>query len=241
MLRIIGILFVNLRPIIKRKNEMRRIYSLLLLFSGILLLTGCNNGETYSDLKDAERDAISRYISNNNIKVIDESQFTSQGETTDISKNEYVYLSKSGVYMQIVRKGCGSKVKEDESLEILCRFSEYNIKQDALLVRNDAPYYVKISNVTYDYSSAPDKMTVERVGSSFTGTFVSGAMYTTHGSAAVPAGWLVPLLYVNVGRPQEDGDEVAKVRLIVPHSQGTVDASSSVYPCYYEITYERDN
>ncbi len=220
---------------------MKKTYSLLILLCGMLLLASCNSGETYSDLKDAERDAINQYISKNNIKVIDESQFTSQGETTDLSKNEYVYLNKSGVYMQIVRKGCGSKVKENESLEILCRFSEYNIKQDTLLVRNDAPYYVMISNVTYDYSRAPDKMTVERVGSSFTGTFVSGVMYRTHGSAAVPAGWLVPLLYINVGRPQEDGDEIAKVRLIVPHSQGTVDASSSVYPCYYEITYERDN
>ena len=220
---------------------MKKTYSLLVLLCGMLLLASCNNGETYSDLKDAERDAINRYISKNNIKVINESQFASQGETTDVSKNEYVYLSKSGVYMQIIRKGCGELVKENESLEILCRFSEYNIKQEQILVRNDVPYYLVVSGTTYDYSSAPDKMTVERLGDSFTGTFVSGAMYSYHGSAAVPSGWLVPLMYVKVGRPQSDSDELAKVRLIVPHSQGTVDASSSVYPCYYEITYERDN
>ncbi len=221
---------------------MKKTYSLLILLCGILLLASCNKGETYSDLKDAEREAINKYISKNSIKVINETQFASQDETTSLTNNEYVYLSKSGVYMQIVRKGCGSKVKDGESLEILCRFSEYNIKKDELLLRNDVPYYVMISNVTYDYSSAPDKMTVERIGNSYTGTFVSGStMYNHHGSAAVPAGWLVPLNYVNVGRPQNDDDEVAKVRLIVPHSQGTVDASSSVYPCYYEITYERDN
>lgn len=220
---------------------MKKTYSLLILLCGILFLTSCNNGETYSDLKDAERDAINKYISSNNIKVIDESKFSSQGETTSLDNNEFVYLSKSGVYMQIVRKGCGEKVKDDESLEILCRFSEYNIKKNTLLVRNDVPYYLVSSNTAYDYSSFPDKMMVERTGSSFSGSFVSGAMSLYHASTAVPAGWLVPLLYVNVGRPQNDGDEVAKVRLIVPHSQGTVDASSSVYPCYYEITYERDN
>lgn len=220
---------------------MKKTYSLLILLCGILFLTSCNNGETYSDLKDAERDAINKYISSNNIKVIDESKFASQGETTSLDNNEFVYLSKSGVYMQIVRKGCGEKVKDDESLEILCRFSEYNIKKNTLLVRNDVPYYLVSSNTAYDYSSFPDKMMVERTGSSFSGSFVSGAMSLYHASTAVPAGWLVPLLYVNVGRPQNDGDEVAKVRLIVPHSQGTVDASSSVYPCYYEITYERDN
>ena len=220
---------------------MKKTYSLLLLLCGILLLTSCNSGETYSDLKDAEREAINKYISDKGIKVIDETKFTSQGETTDVDNNEYVYLSKSAVYMQIVRKGCGEKVKDGESLEILCRFSEYNIKKNELLVRNDIPFYLVMNNTTYDYSSFPDKMMVERIGNTFTGTFISGTMTAYHGSAAVPAGWLVPLLYVNVGRPQADDDEIAKVRLIVPHSQGTVDASSSVYPCYYEITYERDN
>ncbi|MBR1546928.1 MAG: DUF4827 domain-containing protein [Prevotella sp.] len=218
---------------------MRRIYSLLLLLSAILLLASCNNGETYSDLKDAERDAINHYISTNSIKVISQSQFTSQGETTDLTKNEFVYLDKSGVYMQIVRKGSGSMIKDGESLEVLCRFSEYNIKQDALLCRNDAPFYGVTNNQLTDYSSLPDKMTVQRSGSTFTASFVSGTLATVHSSTSVPSGWLVPLQYVNIGR-WSDGD-VAKVRLIVPHSQGTADASASVYPCYYEITYERDN
>ena len=217
---------------------MKKTYCLLTLLCSILLMTSCKNGETYSDLKDAERDAINRYISTNGIKVISQSQFESQGETTDVDKNEYVYLDKSGVYMQIVRKGCGDMIRDGENLEILTRFSEYNIKSEAILVRNDIPYIVIYNNLRYDYSCAPDRMTVERIGSSFTGSFVSGAMYSFY-SASVPAGWLVPLLYVNVGRPVNADDEVAKVRLIVPHSQGTVDASSSVYPCYYEITYER--
>ena len=220
---------------------MKKTYSLLSLLCGIILHTSCNSGETYSDLKEAERDAINKYISDKGIKVIDETKFTSQGETTNLDNNEYVYLNKSAVYMQIVRKGCGEKVKDGESLEILCRFSEYNIKKSQLLIRNDIPYFIVQNNQTYDFSSFPDKMMVERIGSSFTGSFVSGAMSEYHGSAAVPAGWLVPLNYVNVGRPKNEEEEIAKVRLIVPHSQGTVDASSGVYPCFYEITYERDN
>lgn len=218
---------------------MKKIYSLLMIACSVLLLVSCNNTETYSDLKDAERSAINRYISTNGIKVISLSQFESQGEETDTAKNEYVYLDKSGVYMQIVRKGSGSLIKDRETLDILCRFSEYNIKQDMLLIRNDIPFYIVIGNTSYDYSSYPDKMTVQRIGSTFTASFVSGAMSMYHSSTSVPAGWLVPLQYINIGRWSE-GD-VAKVRLIVPHSQGTVDASSTVYPCYYEITYERDN
>lgn len=218
---------------------MKKIYSLLMLFSGILLLTACDNTETYSDLKEAERDAINRYISMQGIKVISQSQFTSQGETTDVAKNEYVYLDKSGVYMQIVRKGSGVLIKDGESVDVLCRFSEYNIKQEAMIIRNDIPYFIVINNVSYDYSSYPDKMTVQRIGSTFTASFVTGAMSMYHSSTSVPSGWLVPLQYINIGRWAEG--EIAKVRLIVPHSQGTVDASSTVYPCYYEITYERDN
>jgi hypothetical protein len=217
---------------------MKKTYSLLILLCGILFLTSCNNGETYSDLKDAEREAINRYISKNNIKVISQTQFTDQGETTNVANNEYVYLERSGVYMQIVRKGCGEKVKDGETLEILCRFSEYNIKENKLVTRNDIVYFYDASYG--NYSSLPDKMMVERIGNTYTGSFVYGLMSYTHSSTSVPAGWLVPLTYVNIGRPVNDDDEIAKVRLIVPHSQGTVDASSSVFPCYYEITYERD-
>ena len=218
---------------------MKKVYSLLVLLCGILFLTSCNKGETYSDLKDAEREAINRYISMNNIKVISQTQFTDQGETTNVANNEYVYLDRSGVYMQIVRKGCGEKVKDGETLEILCRFSEYNIKENKLVTRNDIVYYFDSSYG--NYSSLPDKMMVERIGNTYTGSFVYGLMSYTHSSTSVPAGWLVPLTYVKIGRPVNDDDEIAKVRLIVPHSQGTVDASSSVFPCYYEITYERDN
>ena len=218
---------------------MKKVYSLLVLLCGILFLTSCNKGETYSDLKDAEREAINRYISKNNIKVISQTQFTDQGETTNVANNEYVYLERSGVYMQIVRKGCGEKVKDGETLEILCRFSEYNIKENKLVTRNDIVYFYDASYG--NYSSLPDKMMVERIGNTYTGSFVYGLMSYTHSSTSVPAGWLVPLTYVKIGRPVNDDDEIAKVRLIVPHSQGTVDASSSVFPCYYEITYERDN
>ena len=76
---------------------MKKIYCLLTVLCGVLVMTGCKNGETYSDLKEAERDAINRYIQNENIKVISQAEFTKQGETTDVSMNEFVYLDKSGV------------------------------------------------------------------------------------------------------------------------------------------------
>ena len=54
----------------------------------------------------------------------------------------------------------------------------------------------------------------------------------------VPNGWIIPLQYVKVGRQTSADSGIAKVRLIVPHSQGQSDATSNVYPCFYELTYQ---
>lgn len=202
------------------------IYGFFVLMS-VLCIQSCDDYETYGEKKEAERDAIAEFISDSTINVITEAQFDAQGQTTDVSKNEFVYLGKSGVYMQIVRKGCGEPLEEDRQVNVLCRYSEYNIIDKVYQTRND-------------YSPRnPEKMTVMRDGSSFTASFVSGIMFTAYG-ASVPAGWLVPLLYVNVGRQTQPGDEVALVRLIVPHTKGHSYASSSVYPCFYTISYQRE-
>jgi hypothetical protein len=205
-----------------------------------LLMTGCEDYETYADMKEKEQDAIERFISEQNIWVIDESTFYAQGQTTDVSKNQFVRFDRNGVYMQIIRKGCGDKLEENKNVTLLCRFMEQNLLTNEILVRNDKPAYLSTSSSgTIDVSIYLDKMNVTRNGTTITASFVSGMMYQYHGSASVPGGWLVPLHYINVGYPEKDGDEVAKVRLIVPHSQGTADASSSVEPYYYEVTYQR--
>ena len=207
-------------------------------------LSSCNDYETYADMKEKEQDAISNFIAREGIQVIDEATFKNQGETTDIAANQFVHMSHTGVYMQIVRKGCGSKL-ENGRTNLLCRFMEKNLLTDSVLIRNDqkGSIYSSSLGMTIDPSQYVDKMSVTRIGNSFQASFVSdpqpGMMQTYHSSTSVPGGWLVPLNYINVGRPENVNDETAKVRLIVPHSQGTADATSNVVPCYYEISYER--
>ncbi len=189
-------------------------------------LSSCDDGETYGDMKEKERNAVGRYINDQGISIIDEQQFLAQDSTTDVSKNEYVYLNKSGVYMQIVRKGEGKKLEENKQVNLLIRFREFNIVDNVLQAYND-------------YSSRDyDKMTVSRIGSTYTASFVRGVMYSTYGSS-VPSGWLVPLDYINLGRPTSD-DAIALVKLIVPHTQGQAYAMSGVYACHYTITFERE-
>ena len=219
------------------------LYPLLLLLLAVSYVS-CENYETYADKKEAERDAINNFIAREGIQVINETQFKAQNQTTDLSKNQFVFFDRNGVYMQIVREGCGEKLEENKQVNILCRFMEKNILLDSILLRNDIQGWLTYNGNTYDTSLYVDKMAVKRTGTTITASYISGMMYMFHGSASVPAGWLVPLNYVKIGRPDpgnDDEEEISKVRLIVPHSQGSSDASANVYPCYYEITYERDH
>lgn len=206
-------------------------YLLLLLVAAITAISSCSSGETYADQKKRERNAINAYINDNGIKVISEEDFKKQGETTDTTKREYVYLENSGVYMQIIRKGCGEKLANGETATVLCRYMEYNLLTDSLQSTNMVGYYITIV----------DKMDVKNTSGTFTGVFQTGSslMYQLYSSTSVPGGWLVPFTYINLGRPESVDDEIARVRLIVPHTQGHEAATSGVYPCLYDITYQR--
>lgn len=206
---------------------MKKTFYAVLAAIAMLTFASCDDYETYGEKKEKEQDAISSYISEEGIHVISEDRFHLQGDSTSVEKNEFAYMDNSGVYMQIVRRGCGSELEEGKQVNILCRYTEYNILDRIMQTRND--YEPR----TYD------KMSVTRNGATYTASFVSGVMYSTYGSS-VPSGWLVPFAYINIGRQDNPDDEIAMVKLIVPHSQGQSFASSNVYPCFYVITYQRE-
>lgn len=207
---------------------MRRI---LLSFCTLTLIAcavvSCSDYETYGDKKDKERAAISKFIADSAITVITEEQFKEQNYTTNATKgnNQFVYITNSGVYMQIVRKGCGKPLQENERADLLIRFFELSLFDSTIIYNDIRPY-------------DPDVMSITRAGSTYTASFTEGVMKDSYGES-VPSGWLVPFNYINVGRPRTADDEISKVKLIVPHTQGHTIASSYVYPYYYEITFER--
>lgn len=214
---------------------------LLIIIAAIAVLASCNDYETYGDKKEKERNAISKFIADSSITVISEDVFVQNGYKTDLTHNEFVKLDKSGVYMQIVRPGCGEKLKDGETTNIVCRYSEFNILEDVFTSTNNTAYLAPI----------PDVMRITRTSGTFSAIFTKSAsltfssntygnMYYTYGSASVPSGWLVPFTYINIGLPQSEDEEVAKVRLIVPHSQGHSSASGNVVPYFYEIIFQRE-
>lgn len=214
-----------------------------------LMLTSCKDDETYAEQKEKERKAVANFLARNplvlqnsqgdellrtkKIKVISEQAFYAQDSTTNVEENEYVLFGGTGVYMQIVREGNGQRIQEGETKRLICRYFEYNILGDSLQTA---------SNVVY-WATTPDIMDVSNNSGSIVASFNTsvnggGAMYSTYRSTVVPNGWIIPLQYVKVGRQTSADSGIAKVRLIVPHSQGQSDATSNVYPCFYEITYQ---
>ena len=225
------------------KKQIILYLNFLILVSGFMTFSSCDDDDTYADLRKRERKTISKFIKKGTlqmeeaqdtllyvapISVISESQFEKQDSTTDVSKNEYVYFKNTGVYMQIVRKGSGKKLENGDNATVVARYTEMNLRGDS----------IQTSNNTLHYIALPDEMTISNSYGTFTASFASGVMKNHYG-ASVPAGWLIPFSYIHIGRQNSPDEQIAKVRLIVPSEQGQKDASSEVYACFYEITFQR--
>ena len=211
------------------------------------MLQSCSDDDTYADKREREHEQIQGFLVTGaqvkdeesgewtlnvpgNIRVISEEEFYRNDSTTDVEKNEYVYFGQSGVYMQILDKGTGEKLAEGETCNIITKYIEFNIASDS----------IQTTNLSIAQAMVPDVMVCSNSYGVFTGTFIQGMMYSTYVSAAVPAGWLVPLSYINLGRLENENSSYAHVRLIVPSTQGQANASANVYPCFYDIIYKRD-
>ncbi len=215
----------------------KTVFLILTFFALLTTLFSCKDQETYAEMKDKEKKAISAFINDNDIvgpiTVISESQFYANDTITDTARNEYVLFEEDGIYLQIMRKGEGRTMKEmamdqpDSTItkNILCRFVEYDIESEDTTCTNII------------YPSIVDKMLVKysQYSQSYSASYTEGYMYTKYNSSSVPSGWMKPLNYI---RLTKDAGKIAKIRMIVPHSSGTSNASGYVLPFFYEISYQ---
>lgn len=225
---------------------MKKIYLLWILFIACAMalgIQGCDDNKTYAEMEEEERDAINLFKSELEDSIgatfISEDQFVEQDSTT--GPNEFVLFDETGVYMNVVTRGEG-EVLGNGTHDILTRFIEI------ALSTNDAAGCHKgdtlaINWGTSSYYVNPDVFRLTISNGSYSGKFGGGSndsensvMATIYQTSAVPSGWLLPLRFLKVGRTV-DSEKISRVRLIVPHSEGTGTAMSAVYPCYYEITY----
>lgn len=204
-------------------NVLRYIFVLPLL---ALSFVACDDTVTYSEMKEKERDAVNKFVKDKGIKIISYAEFIANDSTTDVAKNEFVEIDD--VYMQIVNNpkdaADARRIADGDTRNMLVRYYEYNIIEGDTISTNS-------------YMSEADEMRVTNKNGNYSATFTSGMMASIYGNA-VPTGWLTPLNYLYFTRMQSN---LAKVNLIVPHSKGTVTATTYVYPCLYSITFQPEN
>ena len=220
---------------ILRMYRMKRNYFAIVLMVIATLWCSCDDVETYAEMKEKERTNIDKFIKKQGIKVITEKQFEEKGYVTDTARerNEFVLFKSSGVYMQIVREGNGKRIEPGESRRLACRFWEYNMMGDSL----------QLTNRVMKFAVSPEILNVSNnsgyINGSFDLTVATGSLvYKAYGDTQIPDGWLKALGYLRVGAQTTDENRIAKVRLIVPHSSGHSHATASVYPCFYELTFQ---
>ena len=197
-------------------------FTLFLLLA--LLFASCDDTVTYSEMKEKERDAVNAYIKEKKINIISFEQFVANDSTTDVSNNEYVLVDD--VYVQIVNNPkkkdlTAYAINHGDNVDLLIRYYEYNIQEGDTITANL-------------YAADADEMRVTNTSGSYTATFTSGVMKSVYGST-VPTGWLVPLRFLTFTRKQSN---LAKVNIIVPHTKGTSNAATYVYPCHYQISFQ---
>ena len=235
---------------------MKKLFLSIIAIAALVTFAACDHNETYADQRNRELDSINAFLRNENVKVIKEAEFERRFEArkagdktikltdTDPNNNEYVLFESNGIYMQVINDGCGDYIAKGKNQNVLCRYTEYclahraKICDDAITLTNDVPRFAIYT----------DEMSVKNTSGTFEGSFVDtnhsllaqtyNSSYYGSVSATVPSGWLIPFSWIKIGRLITADDELAHVRLLVPHTYGTTSASASVYACLYDIRFQ---
>ena len=189
---------------------------LVFLFLSLLtagsLFQACDNSKTYAEMLEDEKNAVNKFIKDNDIRVISLEEF--ERDTITASKeagngyDEYVAFS-NGVYMQIVDQDMmtGDTTCFNVPLEKWMDISEYYKSPLTFrYVQNSSTVYGIVLSGDFDYD--------------YLWTVANG--YGT----AIPSGWLIALPYLRNN---------AHVRLIVPSKMGHTTAQQYVNPYFYDI------
>ena len=215
-----------------------KFYLILAGLIALFSLQSCDNHKTYGELVDEEQDAIKAFIAKKDIEVISKNEFFANDTVT--TGNQYVFFEDKGIYMHIDFIGEGESILPDGTYDILSRFIEISIDdiEDMHVQAGDTLVRNMHANEYPGMQLKPEEYKVIIQKQNYSGTFQgTSLMFQQYdGMTAVPTGWLFPLQFIKPTRTNEAA-KLARVRLIVPHSEGTQFAARFVYPCYYEITY----
>lgn len=216
---------------------------LVFLFLSLLtagsLFQACDNSKTYAEMLEDEKNAVNKFIKDNDIRVISLEEF--ERDTITASKeagngyDEYVAFS-NGVYMQIVDRG-GKEDKDGvEVINEVDTFANNNIICARYVEKDMMTGEVTCFNVPLeewmdvpDYYKFPLTFRYVQNASTVYGIVLSGSLdydllWVNQGyGTAIPSGWLIALPYLRNN---------AHVRLIVPSKMGHTLAQQYVNPYF---------
>lgn len=222
---------------------------LVFLFLSLLtagsLFQACDNSKTYAEMLEDEKNAVEKFIRDSAIQVISVEEFERNDTVTNLDRNEYVFFSSDGVYMQIVDRGhedinTTDETSEDNRTEAekneAAKFVDGNVICTRYLELDLFTRKIMAFNVPLEeYMNAGDIYSIPLVFryvkketySAGTFTDMDYAWASLNQTTAVPQGWLLSLPYLR---------DNAHVRLIVPSKMGHQTAQQKVTPYYYDIT-----
>jgi len=204
---------------------------LLSLITAGSLFQACDDTKTYAEMLEEEKDAVNKFINDNDIRIISLEGFERDTVTTSKEAgdayDEYVAFS-NGVYMQIVKRG-GEDVAETDTFanynEICARYVEVDMLTNDTTCFNVALEGYMDATQFYAY---PLVFRYVVSGSTAYGTIIEQDYYWSYlyASTVLPSGWLLALPYLRNG---------GSVRLIVPSKMGHTSAQQYVTPFFYDI------
>ena len=147
------------------------------------------------------------------------------------------YINEKGInvisYEQFVANDSVTDVKNNEYVlvdDVYMQIVNNPVKTDPAAYRIEHGDNVDLLIRYYEYNI--------QEGDTITGNLYAAdadEMRVSNNSGSVPTGWLVPLRFLTFTRKQAN---LAKVNIIVPHTKGTSNAATYVYPCHYQISFQ---
>lgn len=192
--------------------------SIFMLMAIIIAFSACNSGETYADKLKNQDKAIDRWISKNNIVVLN--KFPSD---SIFAENEYYKDPETGIYIRVIDYG-GEKANENQQVYLRYEDAKW-IKQgssDSVSYTNNLPgmeqYPLDIKyGITETYSIPLSYYTQYLASSSAISIQYYKALYLSEACVA-------PLKYVGDG---------GSVSLLVPFNNGSAYQQYIYEPLYY--------
>lgn len=125
----------------------------------------CSKTETYADLVKKERKNIKRFISENNIVVLN--TYPSDGV---FAENEF-FLDSTGVYINVIDSGNGKRANSNNRAEVSYRFWDTSILPVSDTVTNND--VVQPLNFTYGRASTYQTSSTSSLGYAYLSTGVT--------------------------------------------------------------------